>query len=166
MLFRSVLFLALLVFLAAIVSVVTMRFVMPWLSSKESLNRFALFRKANEEVTIINKTEQITVKEDYTVSKTAENILPSVASIITFPKQENAVINAGTIKSSKDIRENVKTGIVITSDGLIVSVMDEILKNSLTSSTADQNSFKVLMENGKEFDAKLKTIDLYSNLVF
>jgi len=164
---KIILILVILAFLMGITSVLTMRFAMPWLSSKENLQRFKFFQKANEEVTIINKTEQITVKEDYNVSATAENILPSMVSIITFNDQFNESSGiTKTIKSSKDIRQNIKTGIVITSDGLIVSVMDEVLQSSLHESSITDNKFKILMDNGREFDAQLKTIDLYSNLVF
>jgi len=164
---KIILILVILAFLMGITSVLTMRFAMPWLSSKENLQRFKFFQKANEEVTIINKTEQITVKEDYNVSATAENILPSMVSIITFNDQFNESNGiTKTIKSSKDIRQNIKTGIVITSDGLIVSVMDEVLQSSLHESSITDNKFKILMDNGREFDAQLKTIDLYSNLVF
>lgn len=151
-------------FLSGLASIFTMRLVMPWLSSKDSLNRFKLFKKVNEEVTIINKTEQITVEENYSVTKTAGNVLPSIVSIITFKSPEDPGAVEKIIKSSKDIQQNVKTGIILTSDGLIASTMDEVLEASLMN--ASQNKFKILTENGKEFDAEIKTIDSYSNLVF
>jgi serine protease Do len=164
---KTILVLVVLIFLIGFVSVFTMRFVMPWLSSKENLQRFKFFQKANEEVTIINKTEQITVKENYNVSATAENILPSVVSIITFNNQiNNSDSIAKTIKSSEDIKQNIKTGIIITSDGLIVSVMDEVLQGNLYENNIADNKFKILMDSGREFDAQLKAIDPYSNLVF
>jgi len=154
------------VLMVALISVVSIRFVMPWLSSKDDLSRFEFFKKANEEVTIINKTEQITVKEDYTVSKTAENILPSVVSIITFKQQADIAGVEKTIKSSQDISQNIKTGLAITSDGLIMSVMDEVLRSNLTNNISQSNNFKILTDNGKEFDAKLQAVDPFSNLVF
>ena len=159
--FGALLFFAL---FSAIISVATIRFLMPWLSSKDSLNRFEIFKKANEEVTIINKTEQITVKESYSVTKTAENVLPSVVSVITFDKAEGD--NVGIIKSSKDIQENIKTGVILTSDGVVVSILDDVLKKDVQNKIEEESRIKILGEGGKEYDAKLWAVDDYSGLVF
>lgn len=139
------------------------RSIMPYLMSKGSLSRFKAFQKMNERVTVINKTEQVTVKEDFSVTKTAQNILPSIVSIVTYEdvnSQEGAQL---TIKSSQDIQKYVKTGLVITSDGLIMSVMDE---GSEKTQPVQGKKYKILAADGREFDATLVAVDPYSNLVF
>ncbi len=168
--------------LAGFSGVVGERFLMPWLSKFDSLQKYSFFKKANEQVTIINKTEQVNVKEDYSVAKTAEKTLPSVVSIVSFEKDE-AYTKEGAfkskIKSSQDIRRNIKTGLNLTGDGLIVSVMDDVTRENLekTQATNYEKSenemenlsafeYKVLAKNGKEYDAEIKAVDPYSNLIF
>jgi S1-C subfamily serine protease len=75
----------------------------------------------------------------------------------------------GQIKSSQDIQKNVKTGLILTNDGLIVSVLDgtvkEILENEENKDGEDWK-FKVLANNNREFDAEIFAVDEFSNLVF
>jgi S1-C subfamily serine protease len=168
--------------LAGFAGVVGERFLMPWLSGFDSLQKYSFFKKANEQVTIINKTEQVSVKEDYSVAKTAEKTLPSVVSIVSFEKDE-AYTEGGTfkskIKSSQDIQRNIKTGLILTGDGLIVSVMDDVTRENIekTQATNYEKSenelenlsvfeYKILAKNGKEYDAEIKAVDPYSNLIF
>lgn len=87
------------------------RFVMPWLSGFESLQKYDLFKKANEQVTIIRKTEQVRVQEDYSVSNIAQGVLPSVVSVITFKEDgsnEKSNIFKNRIRSSEDIQKTSK----------------------------------------------------------
>ncbi|MDZ7612205.1 MAG: S1C family serine protease [Candidatus Moranbacteria bacterium] len=153
------------------------RFVMPWLSGFESLQKYDLFKKANEQVTIIRKTEQVRVQEDYSVSNIAQGVLPSVVSVITFKEDgsnEKSNIFKNRIRSSEDIQKNIKTGLILTGDGLIVSVMDDLIKEQEELSKREveksiQESdyqHRVLAKNGKEYQAELKAVDPYSNLVF
>jgi serine protease Do len=169
--------------LGGFAGVVADRFVMPWLSGFESLQKHSFFQKANEQVTIINKTEEVRVQEDYSVANAAERVLPSVVSVISFEngqEQEKSGVR-NKIKSSKDIQDNVKTGLVLTGDGLIVSVMDNITKEIIESRETEEigeekklseevekkgYKYKVLVKNGKEYDARVKAIDPYSHLVF
>ncbi len=147
--------------------IVADRFLMPWLSSKDSFNRFAFFKKANENVTVINKTEQIVVQEDSSIIKTAQNILPSVVKIVSYKDDLNDdKKNDGfkEIKSSQDIQKSVKTGLIITNDGLIMSVgkKDVQLKNEPET----ELKYKILLSNNREFDAELVLFDEYSELEF
>lgn len=167
-------------FLGGFAGVVAERFFLPWLSSLESLRGIKMLQKANERVTVIEKTEQVTVKEDFSVTKTAQGVLPAVVSIVTYNDEkqpETAVakanINAMTtanagdsalkIQSSQDIQNYVKTGLILTSDGLIMSVLTN--EKELSETQTDWK-FKIMAADGREFDAKIKAIDPYSNLVF
>jgi serine protease Do len=152
--------------------IIAERFLMPWLSQKESLNKWAFFKKADENVTVINKTEQIVVQEEISVAKTAQKILPSVVKIVSYT--DNATEENGNvvkksevikdIKSSEDIQKKVKTGLIITNDGLIMSVnREEVLaKNEIKKNL----KYKVLFSDEKEFDAELVLADEYSGLEF
>lgn len=149
------------IILGGIAGVAGERIVFPWLSSFKYFSSMPLFQKANEKVTVINKTEQITVKEDYTVSKTAQSVLPSVVSIISYiePKSENVQINIG---ASNEIGLKIKTGIIFTNDGLVVSM----LKDPQEMELLEQQKYKILIFDGREFDAEFVDYDIYSNLVF
>lgn len=164
---KALLFIIIFMFIGGFAGILSNRFVMPWLSSIDYFSKFKFFQKANQEVTVINKTEKVTVKEDYSVNSVTENVLPSVVSIITFPEKNNSVDKGMTsIKSSEDINKSVKTGFVITSDGLIVSVWDDFIKNQKGEDLNNDMKYKVLTANGKEFDAKVEAIDNYLQLVF
>ncbi|HHX58585.1 MAG TPA: serine protease [Candidatus Moranbacteria bacterium] len=153
---------------------VTQAIVVPWLASVPKLKNNVLLRKANDRTTVINKTEQITVKEDFSVTKTAERVLPAMVSIVAVEerKSESSLGSSEvrsaqdekglTIESSKQIEESVKTGVVISSDGLIVSVKD----NTARVEKDIKFKYKVLMPNGREAEAELVAIDSYSGLAF
>ena len=151
------------------------RFFIPWASTCDSLQGISFLKKANEKVTIINKTEQVTVKEDFSISKIAENVSPAVVSIVTFSDggSKDNQSNLLKIKSSKEIENSIKTGIVLTGDGIVMSIMspveEEIIQkdnNKSVSATASASHYKVLGPNGKEYDADLLIADKYSHLVF
>lgn len=141
------------------------RFLMPWLSSFEKLNNMAIFQKANKDVTVINKTEQVIVKEEFSVAEMTEKVQPSVVKIISYrePKDKDTEDTDFRIDSNEDIQGNVKTGLIITNDGLIVSVRrDRTEKQSLNQNL----KFKVLISDEKESDAELVFQDPYSQLEF
>ena len=147
------------------------RFVIPWLSSQKSLKGVAFLQKANEKVTVINKTEQITVKENFSVVNTAQPVLPAVVSIIVYDGNDQLQSSAPAvqtgqqinIRSSRDIREMIKTGLILTSDGLIASMVTDAEKDLWTKKGS---KYKVLLADGRELDAELKALDVYSNVVF
>ena len=108
--------------------------------------------RAAENVTIINNTQQVTIKEDDSINEVA-----SLAS--------NAVVNIVSIVNQKDIitRENKienrsGTGVIVTSDGLIVTYRTSIIEK-------DAN-YKVFLFNGSHYDAKFIGIDEFTDLAF
>jgi S1-C subfamily serine protease len=169
--FRGLFWLAVFTVIGGTAGIVGDRFVFPWLSSYPSLKKFEFIQQANKRVTVINRTEKVIVKEDFSVAKTAENILPAVVSIIVYEKQEQ-LLSRPVIKSSRDIQGRIKTGLVLTSDGLLVSVLSEEERTALNSSyqkaeeVLKKKEYRILMGDGKEFPAKLVAIDRFSELVF
>lgn len=124
------------------------------------------FQKANQEVTVINKTEQVIVKENLSLSNTTEKVSSSVVSIITMPKESSNSVDSYIIKSSKDIKRSIKTGLVITSDGLIISVWDENITENDEKKLKTDFQYKVLLSDGKEYNAQLQAVDNYLNVVY
>lgn len=165
--FKAIIFIAGIFLISIIAFVFFERFFMPWAANCEMLKGIKLFNRANEKVTIINKTEQITVKEDFSLSKITENIAPTIVSIVTFEKEEVGGTELLKIKSSQEIENSIKTGVILTSDGIVVSVLDDKTKETMENKNIDFDYYyKVLDSRGQEFDASLLVIDQYSNLVF
>jgi serine protease Do len=160
-------FLGLFFIFSGFAGIVGDRFVMPWLSSKDFLQKLSFFKRANEKVTVINKTEQVVVKEDYSVASVAQGIAPAVVSIIDLEGNQTGQTqgeNFSAIKTSVDLQKKVRTGLAITSDGLVMSVMKshEIANpEALIGKKA-----KILANDGREFEAQVLDIDLFSNLIF
>jgi len=140
------------------------RFGMPWLSSKQYFQKIPFFQKANEKVTVINKTEQVTVYENFSLTDTAQNVLPAVVSIVEY-SDDSSDVKGSDIKSSKDIQNSIKTGIILTNDGLVLSVTrHEETTNDVTSQV--EKKYKILISDGREVDAKKVSSDLYSEVDF
>jgi len=121
-------------------------YALPRLSTSPAFSKYEFFKKATENVTVINKTEQVTVKEEDSVNKVASQAAASVVNIIS-------------ISSGKNTSQNKQgTGIIITSDGLIATYRDAIIEK-------DAN-YKVLASNGSNYDGKLLGVDEFSNLAY
>ena len=141
------------------------KYFIPWASNCAFLKKIEFFKNANERVTVINKTEQITVREDFSLSKITESISPSIVSIVAF-KDDNQLAgeNKLKIKSNDEIENSIRTGVVLTGDGIVVSVIDE-----WTDSLSEEGKnikYKVFGSGGQEYEAEVLTIDPYNNLVF
>jgi serine protease Do len=97
-------------------------------------------------------------------------VIPAVVSIITYNKpfdEETTVAldsNQNLIKKSSDIQQNIKTGLVLTSDGLILSVLKKEEETLLED--IENVEFKILGSDGHEYDAKVRAIDEFNRLVF
>lgn len=121
-------------------------YALPRLSTNPAFSKYEFFKKATENVTVINKTEQVTVKEEDSVNKVAAQAAASVVNIIS-------------ISTGKNTPQNEQgTGIIITSDGLVATYRDALIENN-----AD---YKVLASNGSNYDAQLLGIDGFTNLAY
>lgn len=85
-------------------SILADRFLFPYLSSRETFNRYKFLKNAVETTTIINKTEEVVVKDD-------ESIFEILSKI-----------NSGTVAIRNKEDKTLGTGLILTSDGLIVSL--------------------------------------------
>jgi len=129
------------------------RYFFPYLSSTDAFSKNKFLKRFATDVTIINKTEQVFVKEDSTVTKLASQASSSIVNIISY--RNNDVKTAA--KDQLPSHQN-GTGIIVTSDGLIMTYLSAIIPENA--------SYKVMLGDGATYDAKLHSIDSYSNLAF
>jgi S1-C subfamily serine protease len=128
-------------------------YVFPRLGDSKYFSRFGLLKSLNEDVTVINKTEQIFVKEETTIDKISNQASSSVVNIISFP----GTVSAGPAAAGP-IKPKNGTGVIATSDGLIMTHVSAIDPSG--------GSFKVLTADGGEYEAEFLGTDAYSQLSF
>ncbi len=134
--------------IAGFAAIITEHYIFPRLSATRLFSKYKFLQKASENVTIINKTEQITVKEEDSISAAASKALSAVVNIISTGEKTEKVF-----QNSKN-----GTGALVTSDGLIVTY-----RAALIEKDAD---YKILLFDGTVREAKLTGIDEFDNLAF
>lgn len=129
------------------------RYLFPRLSENSFFGKFSFFKNASENVTIINKTEQVTVKEDDSVNQIASRASTAVVNIVSIDSRAQSA-------RGREVRpESISgTGILVTGDGVIVTYKDTIFESDA--------SYAVLLYNNDKYDAKLLGIDEFSNLAY
>lgn len=145
---KKVIFILLIVLIGGLSGIIANRYIFPYLSTTKIFSRYDFLKKSAENVTVINKTEQIYVKDDTSVNKIASQAESSVVNIISYSTVEKK--NASTIKNG--------TGLIITSDGLIITYASAII--------AEDAKYKIIASDKNVYDAALLEIDSYSNLAF
>ncbi|NTW27505.1 MAG: serine protease, partial [Candidatus Moranbacteria bacterium] len=116
------------------------------------LSRINLLKRSAENVTVINKTEQVTIKEDDSINEIASQASNAVVNIISFSSQKDVLT-----KLTKNIDQS-GTGVMVTSDGVIATYRTAIIEKNAT--------YKVLLWSGMSYDAKLIGVDEFTNLAF
>ena len=146
---KKILFVILVIFLGGLGGIVADKYLFPYLSSSKLFSKYPFLKSSLENVTIINKTEQVTIKEDATISQVSNQIVSTVVNIVSIPSVRKNVPVA-EIKNG--------TGVVVTSDGLIMTYSGAI--------NAENSTYKVLINENNSYDAKLIGVDSFSNLAF
>lgn len=129
--------------------VFTDKYLFPRLSTSILFKDSGFFKKANESVTIINKTEQVTVREDDSVNQIASRAATSVVNIISLKE-------AKTVSAKSESKSG--TGVLVTGDGVIATYRDVIIEKD--------SNYVVLLYNNDKYDAKLLGIDNFTNLAY
>ena len=146
---KKAIFCILVILLGGVGGVLADKYIFPYLSSSKLFSKYEFLKKTAENVTIINKTEQITIKEDDSVSKVSNQVVSAVVNIISYSDNTQS-------KSLVSIKNG--TGTIVSSDGLIMTYAKAInLENS---------AYKVFLDENNSYDAKLIGIDNFSNLAF
>lgn len=125
--------------------------VLPFIRTSKYLSRINFFDRISENVTIVNKTEQVIIKEDDSVNEIASHASNAVVNIISVANLP--------VKTAGDINQNQSgTGIVVTSDGLIATYRSSIIEKDAT--------YQIFLSNRAYYPATLSGIDEFSNLAF
>lgn len=143
------------VILGGLGGIIADRYIFPYLSSTSFFSKYDFLKKSTEDVTVINKTEQVFVKEDTSIGKISGQISASVVNIIFSPAPDfKAVSKKG---SDSGVPKN-STGVIVTSDGLIMTYGG--------AATPAAYKYKVMTSDGSSYDAEFLGTDSYSNLAF
>ncbi len=145
--------------ISALSSIVSDRYLFPYLASTEIFQKYDFLKKSTENVTVINRTEQVSVKEDSSISKIASQNASSVVSIISYanPETVKAVVLKGQKQASPPVWKD-GAGIIVTSDGMIMTYSSAI--------NIENSKYKVVTYDSNSYDAELLGIDSWSNLAF
>lgn len=146
---KFVFFVVLIFLLAGVSSVITDNFIFPWISSQSWFEKQDFFKQALDNVTVINKTEQVTVSESGSLASFTEKSASSVVEIVARPA------NSKNISPSS---VQTESGIIVTADGLVASFGEKFF------SSKDTN-YQVFTQDGKSFSAQVAAVDPYSDVV-
>lgn len=146
---KKLFFILIIITISGLSGIIANRYIFPYLSTTKLFTRYNFLKKFTEDVTIINKTEQIYVKDDTSINKIASQAESSVVNIISY----STVEKKGTSPTIKN-----GTGLIATSDGLIITYNSAII--------AENAKYKIIASDKNIYDATLLEIDSYSNLVF
>jgi len=120
------------------------RYLFPRMSENSFFGKFSFFRNASENVTVINRTEQITVREDDSINQIASRASTAVVNIISMEKSGSQTLSG--------------TGVLATGDGVIITYRDAILEKN--------SEYTVLLYNNNSYEAEFIGIDEFSNLAY
>lgn len=126
--------------------------ILPFIRTNKYLSRINFLNRAAENVTIINNTQQVTIKEDDSINEVASLASNAVVNIVSIVNQKDIVTRENKIENRSG------TGVIVTSDGLIVTYRASIIEK-------DAN-YKVFLSNGNHYDAKFIGIDEFTDLAF
>lgn len=159
--FKKILFIVAVMAIAGISGILADHFLFPYLTTTNVFQRYKWLEKSAENVTVINKTEQVYVKEDSSVAKLMSPVVSSVVNVISYPNPDTKA--AATVDKYKN-----GTGVIATSDGMIMTYASTIDsgKNSLKTDASAEYKYKVMTADGNLYDADFVGIDSWSNLAF
>lgn len=125
------------------------RYAVPKLASVPVLANLGIFKKMTERVTIINKTEQVVIREDDSVEKIVSQPATSVVNIVALPNE--------SASAKKEIATT--TGVLLTNDGLIATYGETPFGNGDTR-------YSILLFDGTSHSADFIGYDPLTNLAF
>ncbi len=121
----------------------------PNMTSIPVLKDFGVFKKLTERVTVINKTEQVVIREDDSVEKIASQSATAVVNIVVSADDNKAVKTEAT----------TMTGVLLTNDGLIATYSE-------IPFTGVGFHYEVLLFDGTSHKADFFGYDAFTNLLF
>ncbi|MFA7319713.1 MAG: S1C family serine protease [Parcubacteria group bacterium] len=149
------------ILVAGLSGILADHFLFPYLTTTDLFQRYKWLEKSAENITVINKTEQVYVKEDSSVARLMSPVVSSVVNVISYPDSD--VKNVPAADKYKN-----GTGIIATSDGMIMTYASAIDygKSSEKAGSSLAYKYKVMTADGNLYDADFVGIDSWSNLAF
>jgi S1-C subfamily serine protease len=132
------------------------REVLPELASYEVFAEHPFFKKTTERTTIINKTEQVVVREDDSVDSIVSQPATAVVNIVTVFDQGGNAKKTPVVGGQK---VETRTGVLLTNDGLIVTYSNE-------KPQTEGAKYLVLLFDGKNYNARFVGYDTLTNLAY
>jgi S1-C subfamily serine protease len=126
--------------------------VLPFIRTNKYLSRINFLKRSAENVTVINKTEQVTIKEDDSINEIASQASNAVVNIVSLSSQKDPLTK---VQVSAD---HSGTGVLVSSDGMIATYRGAIIEKNAT--------YQVFLYNGSNYEAKLVGVDEFSDLAF
>lgn len=146
---KLVFFVVLVFVVSGISSVISDKFIFPWLATRDGFESRVFFKQAMDNVMVINKTEQVTVSENRDISGYIQKSASSVVEIVSKQKGDKNSVFADLQSAS---------GIIIASDGLVASYGDKFFSGK-------DAEYEVFSQDGKSYGAKIAATDPFSNIV-
>lgn len=138
--FKKIGFFVSIIVISGISGIVADRYIFPRLATTKFFSKYEFLKKSTERVTVINKTEQVYIKEDSSVAKITNQVASAIVNIVSYDEKTF---------------DNL-TGQIMTSDGLIMTYATEDMSKK----------YKVMTREGNVYDGELVGVDSWSNLAF
>lgn len=152
---KSLIFFALFVtvfFVGGIGGVFFEHSIVPRLASSHFFSRLSWVKSVSENITIINKTEQVTIREDDSIEQVVSQPATAVVNIIAI-KESSRGAKVSAVHMSKGT-----TGVLVTNDGVVATYRDALYEGDA--------KYVILLENGQSYDARVLGTDPLTNLSF
>jgi serine protease Do len=146
---KLVFFVVLIFVISGISSIYADKYIFPWIATQAWFKKQAFFEKAMDNVTVINKTEQVTVSENQDISGYTQKSASSVVEIVARQKGSKNIASAG---------DETASGVVVTSDGLVASFGDTFFGGK-------DMEYQVYFPDGKSYTASVAVVDHFSDIV-
>jgi len=149
---KKIFFGLMIIILGGIGGILAEHYLFPYLSESAFFSKYEFIKKASQNVTVINKTEQVVIKEEFSIEKIINQVSSSIVNIISYTEDPTGK----KINSNPAIKNG--TGTIVTSDGIIMTYASAIINKDAR--------YKVILFDGNVKDAELLGIDTYSQLAF
>ncbi len=151
--FKKSLIIITIVLIAGISGIIANRYLFPYLASTHFFSHCKFLQQANKDITVINKTEKVYIKEASSITAITDPVVDSIVNIISYPNNTKNSQKNSLVANFKN-----GTGEILTSDGIIITYV--------TAINPQDAHYKIITNTGDSYEGKLIGIDSWSNLAF
>ncbi len=134
------------------------RSLLPRLAASNAFSQFPFFGEAADRVTVINKTEQVVIREDDSVEKIVSQPATAVVNIVAIPLLKDAKGSVATLGAAAETVVTT-TGVLLTNDGLAVTYSEAPFDTIKTK-------YSILLYDGSIHEAIFVGRDPLTNLSY